>query len=171
MDFWTHVLEVHQGWIRQVIRARTGEAQAVDDIYQQMALVACSQTTGLRDPARVGPWLHRLAVVMSARYQRSQVRDRRKITAASSFIERPFEPGGISWLIRSERLALIQQCIRKLQPRDREILLLKYDNRMSYRQIADLFGITEKAIDRRLQRARDKLRHQLALLGIHNNES
>ena len=49
---------------------------------------------------------------------------------------------------------------------DAEILLLKYGERWSYREIAERLGITEKAVDARLLRAEARLRHELAELGI-----
>jgi DNA-directed RNA polymerase specialized sigma24 family protein len=44
--------------------------------------------------------------------------------------------------------------------------VLKYGQRWSYRQIAAHLGITEKAVDCRLLRARERLRHELTDLGI-----
>jgi RNA polymerase sigma-70 factor (ECF subfamily) len=55
-----------------------------------------------------------------------------------------------------------------LAPRDAEMLTLKYGQRWSYRQIAQRLGITEKAVDSRMQRAREKLRQQLTRLGIED---
>ncbi len=48
--------------------------------------------------------------------------------------------------------------------------MLKYEARMSYRALAEHLGITEKAVDRRLARAREKLRSELQRLGVdkHN---
>jgi RNA polymerase sigma-70 factor (ECF subfamily) len=44
--------------------------------------------------------------------------------------------------------------------------MLKYGERWSYREIAERLGITEKAADARLMRARDRLRRELFTLGI-----
>ena len=69
-------------------------------------------------------------------------------------------------LMRRERLELTRAALSRLPPRDAEILLLKYGERWSYRQIAERLGVTEKAVDCRLLRARAQLRSELALLGI-----
>jgi len=73
-------------------------------------------------------------------------------------------------LMRRERLTITRQAMLRLAPRDSEILLLKYGERWTYRQIAAHLGITEKAVDSRLLRAREQLRRELALLGIDEDE-
>jgi RNA polymerase sigma factor (sigma-70 family) len=73
-------------------------------------------------------------------------------------------------LMRRERLELTRQAMARLAPRDAEILQLKYGERWSYRQLAGHLGITEKAVDCRLLRARAQLRSELAQLGIWGDE-
>jgi RNA polymerase sigma factor (sigma-70 family) len=46
--------------------------------------------------------------------------------------------------------------------RDAEILMLKYHERWSYRQIAAVLEISESAVDARVFRARERLRRELA---------
>ena len=58
----------------------------------------------------------------------------------------------------------------RLAGRDAEVLLLKYGERWSYRQIAERLGITEKAVDTRLVRARERLRQELIRRGIDGTE-
>jgi RNA polymerase sigma-70 factor (ECF subfamily) len=64
MDWGAH-LAAHERWLRKVILARTGEPQAVDEVFQQVALAALEQQAPLRDESRVAPWLHRIAVIQS----------------------------------------------------------------------------------------------------------
>jgi RNA polymerase sigma factor (sigma-70 family) len=73
-------------------------------------------------------------------------------------------------LLRRERHELTHQALARLAPRDAEILLFKYGQRWSYRQIAQRLGITEKAVDARMQRAREKLRIELSKLGIEGDD-
>ena len=164
---WARSLADHQPWLRRVILARTSEPQAVDEIWQQVALAAVEQRWPLAEPAKVGPWLHRLAVIASARYCRQQGRRRRALAgwaAAQEQTAASAEP--LRWLMREERLALTRLAMSRLDGRDAEMLLLKYGEQWSYRRIAEHLGITEKAVDCRLLRARDRLRRELAALGM-----
>jgi RNA polymerase sigma factor (sigma-70 family) len=167
---WARCLAEHEGWLRRVIAARTGDADAVEDVWQQVALAAVEQRWPLSDPAKVAPWLHRLAVVASARYRRTMGRHRR---ATEGLARQQPRPGGVDPLVllmRRERNELARQALSRLAERDAEILLLKYGERWTYRQIAGHLGITEKAVDSRLLRAREALRRELSLLGIDEDE-
>jgi RNA polymerase sigma-70 factor (ECF subfamily) len=167
---WGRCLMEHADWLRQVIQARTGEPQAVDEVWQQLALAAVAQRSPLADPAKVAPWLHRLAVVLSARYRRQQGRGRKALAALAEHAASPRDAAAepIDWLLARERHELTRQAMALLAPRDAEMLTLKYGQRWSYRQIAQRLGITEKAVDSRMQRAREKLRQQLTRLGIED---
>jgi RNA polymerase sigma-70 factor (ECF subfamily) len=169
---WARSLTEHEPWLRRVILARTGEPQAVDEVWQQVALAAIEQRWPLTDASKAAPWLHRLAVVASARFRRQQGRARRA-HAALADVRRccasgPADPLG--WLMRAERLDLTRQALLRLSGRDAEILLLKYGQRWSYRQIATRLGISEKAVDCRLLRARERLRQELTAMGIRRDD-
>jgi RNA polymerase sigma-70 factor (ECF subfamily) len=165
---WDRLLAVHECWLRKVIWARTGEAEAVEEVYQEIALAAIEQKSPLADPAKVGPWLHRLAVIQSARYRRQRGRDRKAVRRAAERYDfgNGHLPDLLAWLVAKERVERTRTAIARLAGRDAEILLLKYGERWSYRQIAERLGISEKAVDSRLMRARARLRHEVIELGI-----
>lgn len=168
---WGRCLGEHGDWLRHVIRARTGEPQAVDEIWQQVALAAVAQKAPLADPSKVAPWLHRLAVVLSSRYRRQQGRGRKALAIVAERNSAGRAAGGpLEWLLARERHELTRQALARLAPRDAEMLTLKYGRRYSYRQIAQRLGITEKAVDARMQRARQKLRDELSRLGVEGDD-
>ena len=52
-----------------------------------------------------------------------------------------------------------------MPPRDAEILLLKYTEEWSYRELAVHLGVSESAVEARLHRARGRLR--AAMISTH----
>jgi RNA polymerase sigma-70 factor (ECF subfamily) len=170
---WGAALVAHESWLRTVILARTGEIQAVEDVFQRVALAAVEQAAPLIDPAKVAPWLHRLAVIHSARYRRTMGRERR---AMRSFNEnRAHLSNGcagdvLGWLVARERHDQTRLALARLEGADVEVLMLKYGEKWSCRQIAERLGISEKAVDSRLTRARVRLRHELLASGIEGSE-
>jgi RNA polymerase sigma-70 factor (ECF subfamily) len=170
---WGALLAAHGGWLRKVILARTGEVQAVEEVFQLVALAAVEQRAPLVDPAKGVPWLHRLAVIQSARYRRKLGRERRamqSIKERSPHLGNGYADDALAWLLARERQAQTQTALARLAGADAEILLLKYGERWKSRQIAERLGITEKAVDARLVRARGRLRHELTQLGIHEDD-
>ena len=166
---WGRCLDENRPWLRKVILARTGDAGAVDEVFQQVATAAVEQKAPLIDPQKAAPWLHRLAVVLSARFRRQLGRQRRVVRHLAD--RHGHETNGcaqtiLDWLVTQERHQQTRIALGRLAGRDAEILLLKYAERWSYEQIAARLGITAKAVDSRLMRARARLRRELIALGV-----
>ena len=169
---WNEELRRHDGWLRVVIAARSGEPQAVDEIWQEVALAAVRQRAPVRDPRRVAPWLYQLAVRQALMYRRRCGRQRnlrqryaqQQLGQAAS--ERSHAPDPLDWLLAVERRELVRRALQRLPPRDAEMLTLKYTQNWSYHQLADHLGMTHAAVESRLHRARQKLRNELAKLDV-----
>jgi RNA polymerase sigma-70 factor (ECF subfamily) len=162
---WGDALAAHDRWLRTAVLARTGEPQAGDEVMQDVALAAVAQKSPVLDPSRLGGWLYRLAV-------RQALLHRRKCGRRRKLLERHACRGGavdssttadpLDWLLRDERRALVREAMATLPRRDAEILLLKYTENWSYRELAAHLGLTESAVEARLHRARGRLRDALA---------
>ncbi|MBM4004770.1 MAG: sigma-70 family RNA polymerase sigma factor [Planctomycetes bacterium] len=162
---WSKILTDHDRWLRTIVFARLGEREAVDDVMQEVSLAAVKQAAPLTDPAKVAPWLYRLAVRQSMLYRRGCGR-RKKLRQRYSDVVQTDEtdrtvPEPLDWLLATERQQLIRKTMAQLPPRDAEILLLKYSEGWSYHEIAARLGVSHSAVETRLHRARAKLRQEL----------
>jgi RNA polymerase sigma-70 factor (ECF subfamily) len=162
---WSAALAEHGRWLRTVVLARVGDFAAADDVLQEVATAAVTKGHQLRDPARIAPWLYRLAVMAALQYRRRQGR-RRKLMDRFTERNRPAEADSrerdpLDWLLADERKALVRNALRRLPRRDAEMLLLKYTEDWSYRQLAQKLGLSESAVEARLHRARQKMRRAL----------
>ena len=166
---WPAVLVSHDRWLRTVVYARVGEPQAVDEVMQEVSLAAVRQRAPINDVEKVAPWLYRLAVIQSLLYRRKQGRHRKLL---DRFVQRTqpteYDRGNspLEWLLAKERKEQIRKAMKRIPRRDVEILLLKYTEDWSYRQLAERLGITESAIEARLHRARLRLRAELVKLEV-----
>lgn len=172
---WRAALVEHDRWLRTVVYARLREPQAVDEVLQEVSLAAVRQRSPITDKRKVAPWLYRLAVTQSLLYRRKQGR-RRKLTNNYAERTRPTEADHresdpLEWLLTDERRRLIRTAIEQLPKRDAEILLLKYSEDWSYRQLADHLGIGRSAVESRLHRARKRMRDILATFDLKRPQS
>jgi RNA polymerase sigma-70 factor (ECF subfamily) len=172
---WQATLAEHDRWLRTVVYARLGEAQAVDEVMQEVALAAVRQRAPLADPGKAAPWLYRVAVRQTLLYRRRQGR-RRKLTDGYARRNRPterdtHEPDPLGWLLAEERRSLIRAALGRLPKRDAEVLLLKYTEGWSYRDLADHLGTSQGAVQSRLHRARARMRRELAALEVIESEA
>lgn len=171
---WQAALAEHDRWLRTVIAARVGQAHAVDEVMQEVSLAAVRQRSPLKDPGKVAPWLYRLAVTQSLLYRRKQGR-RRRLSGDYARRNRPTEedvrePDPLGWLLAEERRRLVRTALARLPKRDAEILLLKYTEDWSYRELAERLGISQSAVQARLHRARKRMRTELAALDVIEQE-
>ncbi len=163
---WASVLQQHERWMRTVLLARLRDLQAVDDVMQEISLAAVKQQAPLQDAAKVAPWLYQLAVRQALQYRRKAGRARKLANRYAEHVQ-PTEQDQkatdpLDWLLAAERNAAVCAALGRLPRRDAEILMLKYTESWSYRQIAAHLGLTESAIEARLHRARTRMRRELA---------
>jgi len=167
---WDQELRRNERWLRCVILARLGEPQAVDEVLQEVSLAAVSQRAKLKDSTKLGPWLYQIAVRQALLYRRKMGR-RRKLVDRYADRFQPTEADGrtvdpLAWLLADERRKLIRVALQKLARRDAEILLLKYTEDWSYKELAEHLNISASAVEARLHRARAKLREELTRLEV-----
>ena len=143
--------------------ARLGERQAVDEVLQEVSLAAVRpRTRSTRPGSRAGciAWRSARRCSIGGRGVGSTSSPGRYARKVRDEGRRPPDPLG--WLLLDERLALVREALGKLPARDAEILLLKYTENWSCRDLAQHLGQTEAAIESRLHRARGRLRDELA---------
>lgn len=164
---WSGRLAEHVRWLRTVIAARSGDAGAVDEIFQEIALATVRQNPDVPD-ASVAPWLYRLAVRQSLLYRRRLGRQRKlrqRLTMdPAAGIDDSVDP--LIWLLADERQQLIRQAVARLHAKDAELLLLKYTEDWTYHDLAEHLGISHSAVETRLHRARQRLRVALVALEV-----
>lgn len=165
---WIAELDQHGPWLRSVVATRCGERHAVDEVMQEVSMAVIDQASPLRDPTKVAPWLYQVAVRQSLMYRRKHGRRR---NLERKFAERmeadpgqDSEPNPLDWLITNEKREFVRRGIDGLNPKDAEILLLKYTQDWSYQQIAEHLDTSASAVESRLHRARKKLRTAMSSL-------
>ena len=145
--------------------ARLDNREEADEVLQEVALAAASQSARGQAIERVGPWLYRVALRQVLLLRRKQGRRRRLITnmaanmTSSDMCGKSDSP--LDWVLSQERGAMVRSALELLGERDRQLLLLKYVDGLSYEEIARAIGVTASSVQSRLHRARIVLRQQL----------
>jgi RNA polymerase sigma-70 factor (ECF subfamily) len=161
----TAALAEHGRWLRTVLAARGVERSALDDVLQEVTAEALRSAANLRDAEKLAPWLYRIAVTQSLLHRRRAGRRRKLVQRYADCGAAPGEAidnDPLAWLLAEEQQRLVRQAVAALPARDAEILLLKYIEDWSYRQLAEHLGASDSAIEARLHRARGRMRAVLA---------
>ena len=163
---WAQALESNRGWLATVVHARLADHQAAEDVLQEVALAAIRQSSKPTDPSKVAPWLYRIALRKVINHHRSSGRRRKLVDgaiASGQAAEKNSEYTPGEWLMQVEAKQNFTEALNRLEPQDRQILMLKYTEGWGYQELAEHLGITIKTVEYRLVKARRALR---ALLNV-----
>lgn len=150
----------HEPLVRGLARRfARGEAEA-QDVVQDVFLRAFDQLATLREPARLRPWLARLAVQRGLTLGRR----RRVETAALPRLAREEAVLGVAndAAIASEERARLLAALDELPAETRAVIVLRYLEGLDAPRIADELGLSPDAVRQRLSRALRLLRERLA---------
>ncbi len=158
---WAQALEMNRRWLSTVVHARLSDHQAAEDVLQEIALATVCQATKPTDPAKVAPWLYRVALRKVINHHRSTGRRRKLVDgviAAGRASDQSSGMGPGEWLMQAEKQKSVAEAIKQLDPQDRLILMLKYTEGWGYQELSEHLGITIKTVEYRLLKARNSLR-------------
>ncbi|MET0366052.1 MAG: sigma-70 family RNA polymerase sigma factor [Sphingobium sp.] len=150
----------HREPVYRLIRAQIDDADAALDLTQESFIAAFTHLHRY-DPARPFRfWIMRIAL--------NKCRDWRRRRAVRSFFTRARSieegvhvpdcaPGPEAEAVGRQEIGRVRQAIDALPENLRSVLLLRTVEGMSQTDVAALLGISEKAVETRLYRARTKL--------------
>ncbi len=158
-------LPEHENWLRTTLFSRLGNRDEVEEVMQEVAVAAANQSAKLQPVERAGPWLYRVAIRQMLLFRRKAGRRRKLLNRV---VDRPLHRDEASatrspleFLISQERQTEVRQALVKMSERDRQLLMLKYVDGLSYGDIAQRVGVSASAVQSRLHRARNLLRREL----------
>lgn len=145
--------ERHRGILVHVARGFANDADR-DDLLQEMLLAVWHAIPAFRGDAAPSTFIYRVAQNTALTWRRR----RQRHPAGEEFDEAahaapPFSP-------KAERTEALYRAIRKLPALDRSLVLLYLDGK-SYREMADILGLSESNIGVRLNRLRQRLADEL----------
>ncbi len=167
---WTTALTENERWLRNVLLCRVGDLHVVEDLQQEIALAVFRQSAKPTDPNKVAPWLYRLAIRYAINFHRQTGRKRKLADRLKDMcIDNGHDDSrdALEWLVQNEQRSLIHRAMQQMRPQDREILILKYTENWTYRQLARHLGASLNTIEYRLLRAKKRLRKLLSSVRVY----
>lgn len=166
-EIWPDLLQQHGRWMRSAALARLREADAVEEVLQNVALAVVHALQTGTEIQQTGAWLYRVLLRQCLLFRRRKGRDRKMQERLACHEVKERDQGSpLHWLLANERSALVRQAMQTLPDKEMEILLLKYVERWSCQQIADHMQVSPTAIESRLHRARQRLRMKLEQMNL-----
>lgn len=129
-------------------------ASSAEDVCQDAYLRAFKGLSGLRDPARIKPWLFGIT--------RHAALDHLRRTRRHDIAVLRWRPAKIT---DTQALELVWRVLDTLREDYRQILLLRYVEGLRYGEIAEALGMTVGAVGEKLSRVRAGVAEQVRTLG------
>ncbi len=137
------------------------DAHLAEDVAQSVFVALAQKAATLTERPVLAGWLHRTTQNLAANVVRAEVRRRAREQEAVAMNEL-LEPDVI-W----ENIApQLDAALGELGEADRDALLLRYFQRQSARDMAQTLGVSEGAAQKRVNRAVDRLRENIAQRGL-----
>lgn len=135
----------------------TKDPLQAEDLTHDIFLKLVIKLGGFKEQAKFSTWLYSITYNHCTDHMRSP--HRRTEVYMDEGWERldVGEDDGLAELAEMEAQQL-RKAMDQLDPTEQSLLLMKYQDNVSIRELADLNGITESAVKMRLKRTRDKLR-------------
>lgn len=155
---FAELISPHERAALAIAFAITADPHSAGDAVQNAFLKAWRRLADLRDTNGFAPWL--AGIVRNAardELRGGRRRERLETTLArSDLVVADGDPAAES--VRKETQARLAHALGTLDAVTREIVILRYYEDQSSKQIAALLDLTPAAVDMRLSRARERLR-------------
>ena len=126
------------------------------DLMQEVLLAVWKAVPAFRGQAKPTTYLYRVCHNAALLWIRTEKNYRRRV---EQFSAQPDIRSGTDALV-DERLARIYAAIHQLKPLDRSLMLLSLDG-LSYREMADVLGLSESNVGVKLNRIKAQLTESL----------
>jgi RNA polymerase sigma-70 factor (ECF subfamily) len=153
-ESFSRLCEQHYPALVAIAYSQLADRGLAEDAAQEALLVAYRDIAKLKDIGRFLPWLAAICRNTAIDMARARAREERAGTE---------DCGPVADLCHHENdtVAAVRKIIFELDPDVRDLILLRYYNGMTYGQIASMLAVSEEAVNGKLRRAKNTIRHQL----------
>ena len=157
------LVERHLALVHSVALRQTDNPQDAQDISQAVFMILARKAATLHSGTVLPGWLYHTARFTAANFQRAEWRRTRREQEAAMQLDRNEGAHDVVWRELSPHL---ESAMARLNPIDRDALVLRYFQNRSMAEVGTSLGWTENTAQQRVGRALDKLRKFLGKRGI-----
>ncbi len=157
------LVERYVGMVHAVNLRRTGMPDLSEELTQNVFATLARKARSLDKLVVLSGWLHRAAVLESARAMRAEGNRRRTMKAYSND---SLDDGAVDPLIWNDTLPILDEAIDQLDAEDREVVFLRFMEERTLKEIGRHVGKSESAVQRHVQRTLEKLSSLLRHRGV-----
>lgn len=151
------LLERHRKIVFKVARTYCRDPEDRTDVAQEIATQLWRAYPHYDSERPFSTWMYRIALNVAISHVRSNARRRRDFVAFDEYFHDSADPGPANREAH-ERARELHRCIAGFDALDRALVLLYLEER-SYREIADILGISETNVGTKIGRLKERIRN------------
>lgn len=158
-DSFNRLCERYYSAIVAIAYSRLSDRNLAEDAAQETFYVAFRDISKLKEPNHFGRWLTKICRNISSDMAKARRRD--KLIAVEDF-----ELHSNEKTEQENNDKVVRRIISKLPLKAREVIYLRFYNKLSYQEISNVLGISQEAVNGRLRRAKKLI---IKKLGRHDS--
>ena len=151
-----------------IVKRVGGDQDAVEEVFSRTLEAAWKGWNSFEHKSTYFTWLCRIALNKAADYYRDQVNERSRIITPTFKRLAEYKSSELSpeeYLVLEELKVGVNDCLNLLPYKTRRLLWLRYWKELTLFEIAKMMGISERAVEGRLYRARATMEEIITLSG------
>lgn len=167
-SLFTNWLEEHSSSVMKVARAYTLNSEECQDLAQEILLQAWRSVPNFKGKASAATWFYRVALHTAMNWHR---KDKPRRTSQKPLLEvDALAMAGTDCAKQVQHREMVEQLYQAIHqlPKTDAALVLLYLDELSYREMAEVLGISENHVGVKLNRAKKAL---VTLLNSHSHDA
>jgi len=152
--FFKSFVTENLGLMKSICRAYARDEEDLKDLIQEVTLQLWKSHKRFEGRSQVSTWVYRVTLNVCLSQARKQKKELVNFTSKSIEVREEIDE------TEQEQINLLYQTIRRLKEGDRAIVLLYLENK-SYKEIADILGMTVSNVGVKVNRLKGQLKKMI----------
>ena len=152
-DSFGRLCERYYSAIVAIAYSHLCDRNLAEDAAQEAFLVAFRDISRLKNASHFGRWLAKISRNIASDMAKARRRDKLIPIEDCDFVSNDKD--------EKDNVDVVRRIISEMPVKIREVIYLRYYEKMSYRQISNMLGISEEAVNGRLRRAKKTIAKKL----------
>ncbi len=159
-DLFISVIDTHKGILYKVVNAYCQKPADRNDLIQEIYIQLWKAFENYKTDNKYSTWIYRIALNVSISFYR---KENSRLKIAIPLEANVFEfSDNCDYEEKETNFGLLQRFISELNEIDKALMLL-YLEEKSYKEIAEIIGITETNVSTKIARIKQKLKEKFKL--------
>lgn len=161
------IIKNYKGIIYKVINSYCSDTEEKKDLEQEIIIQLWKSFQSYNNKFKLSTWIYRISMNVSISFYRSNLNRKSRTTSINDSIFQEIESDN-NTDEENEHRRLLHAFIQRLDEFNREILILYLDD-YSYKEIAEMVGITESNVGTKINRIKKKMQEDFSTLNKNDN--